>query len=76
MNNAQEKFLQAIKETICALDGHKYDGGDVKTEHIQEYQTTCFIFKCARCGNYVACAIKDSDLSYTYPIEMEFKFNG
>ena len=75
MVDTKEKFLQSVKETICVLNGHKYDGGDVKTEHIQEYQTTCFIFKCARCGNYVACAIKDSDLCYTYPVEMELMFN-
>ena len=71
MDNTKEKFLQSVKETICALDGHKYDGGDVKTEHISEYKTTCFIFKCARCRNYVACAVKDN---YVYPIEMDFKF--
>ena len=75
MNDAKENFLQAVKETICILDGHKYDGGDVRTEHIDEYETTCFIFKCARCGYYVACAIKDNDLCYTYPIEMELKFD-
>ena len=75
MFDSKEKFLQTIKETICELDGHKYDGSGVKTEHIQEYETTCFIFKCARCEKYVACAIKDSDLCYTYPVEMEFEFN-
>lgn len=75
MFESQEIFIQAVKETICALDGHKYDCGDVKTEHLQEYETICYIFKCARCGRYVACAIKDSDLSYTYPVEMEFKFD-
>ena len=75
MDVAKEKFLQAVKETICELDGHEYTGGDVKIEHLEEYETTCFIFKCSRCGNYVACAIKDSDLVYTYPIEMEFDFS-
>lgn len=75
MSNAGEKFIQAVKETMCMLDGHKYDGGDIKTEHIDECKATCFIFKCARCDKYVACAIKDSDLNYTYPIEMAFKFN-
>ena len=76
MVNAQEKFLQAVKETICALDEHKYDGGKVTTEHLQEYKTTCFSFRCSRCGKYVTYAIKDSDLCYTYPLEMEFDFNG
>lgn len=72
MENNKEKFLQAVKESICMLDGHEYDGGDIKTEHIDEYETTCFIFKCARCQQYVACAIKDNDLNYTYKLEMEF----
>lgn len=71
----KEKFLQAVKDTICELDGHKYDGGDINTEHIQEYETTCFIFKCARCEKYVAYAIKDSDLCCTYPIEIGFDFS-
>lgn len=71
----KEKFLQTLKETICELDGHKYDGGEVKTEHLEEYHTTCFTFKCARCSKYATYAIKDSDLSYTYPIEIEFDFN-
>ena len=75
MYNDKEKFLQSVKETICVLDGHKYDGGEVTTEHIQEYQTTCFSFRCSRCEKYVTYAIKDSDLSYTYPIEMELDFN-
>ena len=75
MNNTKEKFLHAVKETICVLDGHKYNGGDIQTEHLDEYATTCYIFKCARCGKYVACAIKDSDLNYVYPIEVDFKFN-
>lgn len=42
---------------------------------MEEYETTCFIFKCARCKKYVTYAIKDSDLCYTYPIEMELKFD-
>ena len=75
MSGSQEKFLQAVKETICELDGHKYAGGDVKTEHIPEYETTCFIFKCARCEKYVTYAINDRDLCHTYPIEMEFEFD-
>ena len=76
MVDAKDKFLQSIKRSICALDGHQYAGGDVKTEHLQEYETTCFIFKCGRCGGYVTCAIKDSTLNYVYPVEMEFDFNG
>ena len=75
MISDKEKFLQTLKETICALDGHQYVGGEVRTEHLQEYETTCFIFKCGRCGYYVACAIKDSALNYTYPLEIEFDFN-
>ena len=75
MSNSQEKFLQAVKETVCILDGHKYTGGDVTTEHIDEYRTTCFSFKCARCEKYVTYAIKDDDLNHTYPIEMELKFD-
>lgn len=75
MNDAKENFLQAVKETICILDGHKYKGGDIKEIHIDEYETTCFTFKCARCEKHVACAVKDSDLSYTYPLETEFDFN-
>ena len=71
----KEKLIQAIKETICELDGHKYDGGEIKTENIQECGATCFIFKCARCEKYVAYAIKDSDLSYTYPVEMKLDFD-
>ena len=74
MSGSKEKFLQAVKDTICELDGHKYAGGEVKMEHIQEYETTCFIFKCARCEKYVTYAIKDRDLRCTYPIELEFKF--
>ena len=74
MLNTKEKFLQAVKETICALDEHKYDGGEVRTEHFQEYQTTCFSFRCARCEKYVTYAIKDSDLSYTYPLDISFEF--
>ena len=75
MCDHKEKFLQAVKETICELDGHKYTGGEVTTEHIQEYQTTCFSFRCSRCEKYVTYAIKDSDLCCTYPIEMEFDFD-
>ena len=58
MDTAKEKFIQDVKRTICELDGHQYSGGEVRTEHLQEYETTCFIFKCGRCGDYVACAIK------------------
>ena len=75
MSTSKEKFLQSVKETICILDEHQYDGGDVKTEHIDECAVTCFTFKCARCGKYVTYAAKDSVLSYTYPIEMELNFN-
>jgi len=74
MNDAKENFLQAVKEIICILDGHKYDGGDIREDHLDEYKTTCFTFKCTRCGKYVTYAVKDSILSYTYPIEMELKF--
>ena len=76
MYDEKEKYLQAVKETICALDEHKYDGGDVTTEHFQEHKVTCFSFRCSRCGKYVTYAIKDSDLCCTYTIEMEFDFNG
>ena len=73
---SKEKFLQAVKETICVLDGHKYDGGDIREDHLDELTTTCFTFKCSRCNKYVTYAIKDSDLSHTYPLEMELDFNG
>jgi hypothetical protein len=76
MIDYKEKLLLAIKETICTLNGHEYGGGDVREDHLSEYKTTCFTFKCARCGKYVTYAIKDSDLYYTYPIEMELKLDG
>ena len=76
MNNAQEKFLQAVKETICILDEHQYDGGEVTIKHFDEYKTTCFSFRCYRCGKYVTYAIRDSDLCYTYPIEMKLEFDN
>ena len=57
------------------LDGHKYDGGDIREDRLDEYKTTCFTFKCARCEQYATYAIKDSDLSYIYPLETEFKFD-
>lgn len=73
---SKEQFLQAVKETICALDGHEYAGGEVTTEHFAEYRATCFSFMCSRCEKYVTYAIKDSDLYCAYPIETEFDFNG
>lgn len=75
MLSSGEKFLQAVKETICALDEHQCDGRDVNVEHIDECAATCFSFKCTRCDKYVTYAIKDEDLNYTYPIEMELKFD-
>ena len=75
MDTSKEKFLQAVKETICVLDGHKYDGGDIREDHLDEYETTCFTSRCTRCGKYITYAIKDEDLNYIYPIEMGFKFD-
>jgi hypothetical protein len=75
MSTSKENFLQTVKETICILDAHQYDGRDIKTEHIDECAVTCFTFKCTRCGKYVTYAIKDSVLNCTYPMEMELKFD-